>query len=129
MAWSDAAREAALAARRMHVRKDVYVPDKIGVHIWRGEMAKWLREARSTGLRGPGKSEAAAKMATGKNHPGVDTHYYTSVKGAHFVDQGLGGLVWRQPKGVSKTVAGVERRAPRGGAPKWAASKVKYTRY
>jgi len=123
MAWSDKAREAALQARRMHARKQLYTPGKDSVHVYRNEMARALREARSTGLRGKGKSQGALDMATGKS---FGSSYFTNVKGAHFVDQGLGGKVWRQPKGVSKSVGGKLRKAPRGGVPGWAAKSVGY---
>lgn len=68
------------------IHKQIYTPAEGKYHTGRSRMAANLREARSTGLRGPGKSAEAAKFAT--------SHAYTGVKGAHFVDQGLGGKVW-----------------------------------
>ena len=122
MAWSDAARAAALESRRMHMHKTLYTPGKNpdrSMHVSRREMARSLREMRGVGLRG----EALLKNVTtlspwgsGKN----TTKVYTNVKGAHFVDQGLKGLVWR---GTTKSSP-----APRGGVPKWSAKSVKYTK-
>ena len=122
MAWSDAARAAAAEARRMHARQRLYTSGKSldrSMHVTRYEMARSLREMRGVGLRGAALLKNVTTLSSwgmGKN----TTKVYTNVKGAHFVDQGLGGLVWRAGKGSNT--------APRGGVPKWAASQVKYTK-
>jgi hypothetical protein len=83
-------------------------------------MAETLREARGTGLRGPGKSARAVEMATntGKwawNSPGQKPHkYFTNVKGAQYVDQGLGGFTWdkgaKRWKATPAQVRAIRRR-------------------
>jgi len=128
MAWSDAARAAALESRRTHGavakstrRNLIYTrPQDInkGVHINRSEMAAYIREARSVGLRGKSNQAEMLKMATGRGE------YFTNVKGAHFGDQGLKGLVWRSTRKAGDS----RRRAPAGGVPKWSAKSVKYTK-
>lgn len=129
MAWSNAARAAAKEARMRKIRQSVYSRDYgtkgDGVHVNRQEMARMLREARSTGLRGRGKSVAATAFATNtgktpwKGFSAKTAHkYYTNVKGAHFVDQGLGGTAWRYAK---------NGRTQLGATPSWAAKKYKFS--
>lgn len=102
----------------------LYTPTaKTGVHVYRKEMAAMLKEARGIGYRGPGGSRKAVAFATGSTHGAQEPRYYTNVKGAHFVDQGLGGLVWRRGPGAYKGA-----RTPRGGVPKWAAKAVKFSK-
>lgn len=122
MAWSEQARQAALQARRMHRRSQLYNPPApgSGVHLSRGEMAAYLKDTRravrQTNFfkRSPALSnDAAMRNATAASG---DSKFFTNVKGAHFADQGLKGTVWRYvrggvPKGVS--------------VPKWAATAVK----
>jgi hypothetical protein len=101
MAWSEQARQAALAARKMKRRRDLYnpVPAGHGAHLSRGEMARNLRDMRrSAAPYYPGsptlRNQAAVGMAT-RGPGGGRKRFFTSVKGAHFVDQGMGGKVWR----------------------------------
>lgn len=118
MAWSDAARAAAAEARRRHLYTPGKNPDR-SMHVSRSEMARSLREMRGVGLRGSALINNVTTLSPwGSGNK--TTKIFTNVKGAHFVDQGLKGLVWR---------AGTKyAHAPRGGVPKWAAKSVKYAK-
>lgn len=122
MAWSDAARAAALAARRAHARKRLYEPPKgggYGVHMGRREMAAHLRDMRASArAHGHGYMvrgfRAVRYAGSFHGHNVGRTKLYTSVKGAHFADQGLRGTAWRS----------VGSRA----APAWAAKVTKFSK-
>lgn len=127
MAWSDAARAAAALARkrtgqlaRGARRRAMYEPpgnrDK-AAHVPRSQMAQMLREARSNGRDYRGNATGSMNAV---DYATAQGRYFTNVKGAHFVDQGRKGLVWRSPSGKGP--------APKGGVPKWAAKSVKFTR-
>lgn len=94
----------------MAVHKQIYTPNPEAAHVGRSTMAASLREARSIGLKGPGKSKEAAKFAT--------SHNYTGVKGAHFVDQGLGGQSWAKnvPKWAGTQHPNAAKAAAKGNA-------------
>lgn len=112
MAWSDKARAASLEIRRRRRKKTLYEPPSDGVHVFRRDMAKMLREARGEGYRGgKGAAEKAVAFATGDG--AGRKRYFTNVKGAQFVDQGLKGKVfvggqWRNASGL------VRKRRERG---------------
>lgn len=111
MAWGDAARQAALEARRRNAaRKRTYEPNDNSnrVHLTRNEMAAYLRDMRKSGV-GPGY-----KALRSLKHNIAGGRLYTNVKGAHFADQGLKGTAWR--KTGSRP------------APAWSASKTKFSK-
>jgi hypothetical protein len=124
MAWSDAARAAAAEARRRNKRQLLYSPGKNSVHVNRSVMAAYLREARSTGLRGRGKSLQATRFATHTLEKNPSFTTFTNVKGAHFVDQGLKGTAWRYAKGGRAA----QRGYPTKGTPGWAAKAYKFSK-
>lgn len=130
--WSDAARQAALAARRAKRRTALYTPGRDRertMHVSRSEMARSLREMRGVGLRGSALIKSVTTLTPwGSN--GKTTKVYTNVKGSHFVDQGLKGTVYRAPPKPARVSSSFHRNyyaAPVGGAPSWAAKTVKVT--
>ena len=124
MAWSDAARAAAAETRRRNKRKLLYTPGANAVHVNRSVMAAYLKEARSTGLRGRGKSLQAVKFATHTLEKNPSFTSFSNVKGAHFADQGLKGTAWRYAKGGRAAKAGY----PTKGTPSWAAKTYKFSK-
>src|SRR4051812_28924203 len=108
MAWSDEARRAAAEARRMHRRHQLYdpVPAGHGEHLPRREMARDLREARRyirkdyPRLTPALRNQAAVREVTHSHRSGRRVTF-TNVKGAHFVDQGMRGQVWRYARSTS----------------------------